>query len=263
MQNKKMSFKCPNCKTYNPVGEKHCLNCGKWLLETSIKPFTYVPRKRNLGFLFFVLQFIVFIALFSILFLNKIKTPILSLCIILSGTISGIYCLILLFRKLITDKGTKVKVIVSFFLIALEVMFLGITISPPQGIISTVSYKQPSLNIYQFEKSSILIPYDRLTVSAESYKGKHTCYEGVVLGDALDGSNDIRVNVAKVDTYGYRSENSIIVVKRRDSAGTLHEGDQIKLWCEVDGYFTYKTVLGQQISLPKVSSYYITTATKK
>jgi hypothetical protein len=143
MQNRKMSLRCPNCKTFNPVGEKHCLNCGKWLLETTIRPFTYVPQKRKAGIPVFTLQFIVFIALFSSLFLNKINSSTLSPYIIIAGIVLGICSIILLIRKLITNKGVKVKIILCILLIALEVMFIGGTIAIPQGAVSTTAYNQP------------------------------------------------------------------------------------------------------------------------
>jgi len=103
-----------------------------------------------------------------------------------------------------------------------------------------------------------LVSYDDLMRNADAYSGTNLQFTGEVVQvlTASDGSFDLRVAVTN-KTYIWTD-----VVYVHYTGQRVLENDIISFKGSFDGLYTYTAVLGQSITVPKVTAAYVTVVTK-
>ncbi len=101
--------------------------------------------------------------------------------------------------------------------------------------------------------------FDFKTVSRnpDKYKGEYYAITGEVI-QATEGyfnQVDLRVNVTK-DEYGYWDDTIYVTITIPAGEDKILENDIITLYGQCDGNYSYTSVLGASISLPKISAEY-------
>lgn len=96
---------------------------------------------------------------------------------------------------------------------------------------------------------------------AEDYVGKHAKFTGEVvqiMDDSYANSSRyvLRVNVTK-DKYGYYDDTIYVVYEPLENSTRILEDDIIVVYGVLNGLETYTTVLGSEITIPRVNSEYI------
>jgi phosphopantetheinyl transferase (holo-ACP synthase) len=95
------------------------------------------------------------------------------------------------------------------------------------------------------------VPYKDIARTPDAYMGAKVKYTGEVLQVQEDGNTvGLRVNVTK-NSYGY--ENTMFVAYDKGIvSGRVLEDDIITFWGNSMGLLTYKTVMGAEMTIPKV-----------
>lgn len=127
------------------------------------------------------------------------------------------------------------------------------TTSPTTPIQQATLQPTPTINpIVQIKNYAQTIPYDDLFRNNENYVGKTVYYRGKIIQimPVFGDNYIIRVATKKSQYLGYIED--ILYV---DYKGTRYlEGDTIDLWAKVDGLETYSAVLGNPVTIPKVTA---------
>lgn len=104
------------------------------------------------------------------------------------------------------------------------------------------------------------ISYKELARYPEKYQGQSIKFTGEVVQvmDGLFGSGHaLRVNVTK-DEYGLYDDTVYVeYLPASEEGGRILEEDIITFYGMADGLETYESVMGQQISIPKITAMYI------
>ncbi len=115
----------------------------------------------------------------------------------------------------------------------------------------------------KFKDSCETIDFKTLSRNPDKYKGNNYKFTGEVIqvqesswGDAVD----LRINVTK-ETYEYIDDVSwtdtiYATVEIPDEADRILEDDIITFWGTCDGLYSYTSVLGSSVSLPKINIEY-------
>ncbi len=109
--------------------------------------------------------------------------------------------------------------------------------------------------------------YKTIAREPEKYKGKLAKFTGEVVQvmesgwlDALLGNNTytLRVNVTKSGSYySYYKDTVYVTYEPTDGEPKILEGDIITMYGELDGDYTYSTVLGSSVTVPAFIAKYI------
>ena len=89
------------------------------------------------------------------------------------------------------------------------------------------------------------ITYQQLNSNANSYLNQRITYQGTIV--QVCSSNEYRVDVGSSD----------IVYVIDNSNSNFIQDDLIQLWGVVDGYYSYTSQAGWQITIPKIQSHYM------
>lgn len=96
------------------------------------------------------------------------------------------------------------------------------------------------------------IPYKDLARNPDNYKGAAVKYAGKVVQVQEDGNSvALRVNVTR-DDYGLYNNTVFVVYDKGIISGRVLEDDVISFWGISGGLFTYKTVMGAEMTIPQV-----------
>lgn len=127
----------------------------------------------------------------------------------------------------------------------------------PEKPKSTVPTENPEK---AFKNRCKKISYKELARYPEKYQGQSIKFTGEVVQvmDGLFGSGHaFRVNVTK-DEYGlYEDTVYVEYLPVSEDGGRILEEDIITFYGMADGLETYESVMGQQISIPKIAATYI------
>ena len=107
-----------------------------------------------------------------------------------------------------------------------------------------------------YKKACKTIAYDSLARSPDTYEGELVKFSGYVL-QVQDASSWLEYSVYRVATSG-RYDNVVIVLVDNYGSGTrILEDDYITFYGEYTGLYTYKSVLGASITIPKINAQYV------
>ena len=109
----------------------------------------------------------------------------------------------------------------------------------------------------EFRSSCEELEYDGLARNPDKVKDKKVTVTGEViqvLEDKYSDEVNLRVNITKT-TYGFT--DTIFVVGELDRSGDrILEGDIISIWGYCAGTYTYETVLGSSLTIPRIDMMY-------
>lgn len=111
-----------------------------------------------------------------------------------------------------------------------------------------------------FKDNCKKIAYKELTRYPEKYNGQSVKFTGEVIQvmeGLWGGSHALRVNVTKGEYDIYTDTVYVEYVPDSEEDGRILEDDIITFYGTADGLETYESVVGQQISIPKVVATYI------
>lgn len=114
----------------------------------------------------------------------------------------------------------------------------------------------------EFKADCVEIDFDTLARNPDKYKGNKYVFTGEVI-QVADGWFDnvtLRINITKneyeyIDTIMW-TDTIYASIKIPDGADRILEDDVITFWAVCDGEYTYESVLGANITLPKVTIHY-------
>lgn len=116
-------------------------------------------------------------------------------------------------------------------------------------------YNKPinlSLSIKEIKKRAISIPYEKLYRYNESYLHKVIYIKGQIVQTFQSGGYTTGFRIATKKDYYWYYDNIIYV--DYDGSTRLMENDYIEVWGEVMGLFTYTTIVGSELTIPRLYS---------
>lgn len=114
----------------------------------------------------------------------------------------------------------------------------------------------------QYKNSCKQMTYKDLSRNPDKYKGQKLTFTGEVI-QVLEDEHflddnitvDLRINVTK-DEYDFWDDTIYATVELPKGSDRILEDDIITIWGECDGKYTYDSVLGSSVTLPKISIKY-------
>lgn len=124
----------------------------------------------------------------------------------------------------------------------------------------------PKLSEKEFKAQCETIAFSTLSRNPDKYKGKKLKFTGEVVQvseTTLFGSTycDLRINVTKSELFEgeyYWEDTIYATVTIPDGADRILEEDIITIWGTCEGNYTYTSILGSSVSLPKIDIEYFT-----
>lgn len=112
------------------------------------------------------------------------------------------------------------------------------------------------------------LSFKDLSRNPDKHKGEKLKYTGKVIQVQedehwLDDNTtvDLRINVTK-DEYGLWDDTIFATVELPKNADRILEDDMITIWGECDGKYSYTSVLGSDVTLPKINIEYYSVKSK-
>lgn len=112
------------------------------------------------------------------------------------------------------------------------------------------------------------LSFKDLSRNPDKHKGEKLKYTGKVIQVQedehwLDDNTtvDLRINVTK-DEYGLWNDTIYATVELPKNADRILEDDIITIWGECDGKYSYTSVLGSDVTLPKINIEYYSVKSK-
>lgn len=122
--------------------------------------------------------------------------------------------------------------------------------------------KDPAQTEQEFKDSCSTISFEDLSRNPDKYKGNNYKFTGQVIQvqEGWFDTVELRINVTKeefeyIDDVMW-TDTIYATVTIPDGADKLLEDDVITFWGTCDGDYTYETVMGNNVSLPKIDIKY-------
>lgn len=122
--------------------------------------------------------------------------------------------------------------------------------------------KDPKKVEKEFKDGCKTVDFKTLSRNPDKYKGNDYKFEGQIIQvqEGWGDSVDLRINITKEENE-YLDEplwtdTIYATVEIPDGADKLLEDDVITFWGTCDGDYTYETVMGNNVSLPKIDIKY-------
>lgn len=122
--------------------------------------------------------------------------------------------------------------------------------------------QEPAQTEQEFKDSCSTISFEDLSRNPDKYKGNNYKFTGQVIQvqEGWFDTVDLRINVTKeefeyIDDVMW-TDTIYATVTIPEGADNLLEDDVITFWGTCDGNYSYTSVLGNQISLPKIDIEY-------
>lgn len=111
---------------------------------------------------------------------------------------------------------------------------------------------EPVVDVTQLRASLVPLSYDDLARYPDENKGKSVVYRGKVVQKVSDTT--FRVNITQ-DKYGFWSDTVYVELKGQAKEARILEDDIIELLGVTNGERSYRAVLGNRITIPRISVY--------
>lgn len=120
-----------------------------------------------------------------------------------------------------------------------------------------VKIDQKKINDYKFSCKSIA--FKDISRNPDTYKGERVHFTGEIIQVIESyGYTSLRVNVTKQGNYySYYTDTIYVIYSGSDTNNRLLENDIVDIYGELDGLYSYTSVMGATITLPKLTAKYI------
>ena len=108
-----------------------------------------------------------------------------------------------------------------------------------------------------YKKSCKTISYDKLSRTPGEYEGELVKFSGKVVQVCSEAESAFYYSTYRVATSGSYNNVVYILVDNYGSGSRILEDDWITFYGEFDGLFTYETVRGDSLTIPKIKVEYI------
>lgn len=133
-------------------------------------------------------------------------------------------------------------------------LFLLIICSPN----SSISEESKNMTESEYKTTCEEIEYKELFRNIESNKGNMFHFKGQIQQVVSEGEYESEYLIAVTkDEYGYWEDNVYIVLDRTYFKDKLLEDDVIDFYGECNGSYSYTSILGESIEVPKISVLYV------
>lgn len=152
----------------------------------------------------------------------------------------------------VSFKNLMISAVVSFFAVFFLILCISSFSSDSAAPASTMSKSE-------YISQCRTISYDTLARNPDSYKGEYFTFTGEVIQVLQQGNKvNLRVNVTPETLFDttYYSDTIYVVATLPDDGSRILEQDIITLYGVCDGLYTYTTVLGSSMSIPKINVAY-------
>ena len=111
----------------------------------------------------------------------------------------------------------------------------------------------------EFKDSCKKYTFKEIARNPDKYQGKKMKFTGEVIqvSEGWFNSVDIRLNVTK-NEYGWYEDTIYCTYTYKEGEGKILEDDIVTIYGTCDGDYTYTSVMGASITLPKINIEYIT-----
>ena len=117
----------------------------------------------------------------------------------------------------------------------------------------TESQKSEDEKMQEFKASCVTLDYKEVLRYPEQYTGNAVVIEGKVV-QVIEG---LLTNALRVSEIGASDNVWYVTYKSSDVSGRILEDDEITVWGLCKGTHTYSSLFGQQITIPSLSTSYI------
>ena len=101
------------------------------------------------------------------------------------------------------------------------------------------------------------ISYENLCRTPDKYKGEYVKYSGYVVQICSEATSSYEYSAYRVTTSGRYDNIAYIIVDNYGAESRILEDDYITFYGTYDGLFTYETVRGDELTIPKIKVAYI------
>lgn len=137
---------------------------------------------------------------------------------------------------------------------------------PPPPVRSEIQTQSPAAvdpheSMFVYKSSCQKIDYATLARNPDKYKGQRFTIDGEVIQvTEISGGVLIRMNMTYTE-YEYLEGGSwddtiVVVIPLAKTEDRILEDDIITIWGECEGLYTYETVLGSSLSVPRIRAKY-------
>ena len=139
---------------------------------------------------------------------------------------------------------------VAGFILAVAMLFSG------SG--NTISDEIKNMSEDDFKSSCVSMGYDDLFRNIDENKGKYLKFTGQIQQVVTDGeyTSEYLISVTK-DEYDYWDDNIYVVLPRDNVSEKFLEDDIVVFYGECNGSYSYTSLMGQSIEVPKLTAAYM------
>ena len=143
-------------------------------------------------------------------------------------------------------------VIVGFLGISMMVGILDDGESDTEYV-GTETQAQTQMDEAEYKSSCKTYTYKELARNPENYKGEKITLKGEVIQVLESGKKvEMRINI-----NGDYDQTVYVMYTLKSDEGRILENDKVKVYGTFEGLLTYKSVLGAEITLPRIDAKYI------
>lgn len=95
--------------------------------------------------------------------------------------------------------------------------------------------------------------YEELARNPNSYKGKKVALKGEMI-QVLESGRDVEL---RINVNGEFDETVYVIYTLKDGEGRILENDVVDIYGTFAGLLTYESVLGSEITLPRIDARYV------
>lgn len=123
----------------------------------------------------------------------------------------------------------------------------------------TMETESFSLSPEEFKAMCKTYSYTEIARNPQTYRGTYAKYTGEVVQVMEEGNLcNLRVNITrKGSSYTYYTDTIFVVYTRPEGSSRILENDIITIYGINEGMYSYETVLGSEMTIPRVDAYYI------
>ena len=154
--------------------------------------------------------------------------------------------------------GCGIIVFVFFIIFILFLIFSGALSGIMDGYKDASDNAKVRQEAQQYSESDYkaackAVTYEEIARDKEGLKGQKVTFTGEII-QATSGT--YRMNVTKGE-YGHYSDTILFNIDESALSQNILEDDIVTIWGESQGQYTYETIMGSQVTVPRISVVYI------